>query len=130
MSVLLLTMGPSLSVTAIVPVAVVGFPATIAFSAVGAVGTATWVITSSSLPPEWDTALTIDDNTASLSTSEALQQGEFSVSLRVYDSNRNVISRTFTVTVVYPAASGIINLFEPWVVTPGDAADINLTELW
>ena len=130
MSILLLTMGPNLSITAELPQARVGEPAEAVFRAVGAVGLVTWRLVSSALPAEWTTVLDIDGSTASLSTGEALRQGAWPVTIFAADASRNPVVRTFDVLILPELPTGWLNLVDPWYVTPGDAVELNLKELW
>ena len=130
MSILLLTMGPNLSITAELPQSRVGEPAEVVFRAVGAIGLVTWRLVSSALPAEWTTSLDIDGSTASLSTGEALRQGSWPVTIFAADASRNPVVRTFDVLILPELPTGGLNLIDPWYAPPGDQANLNLTELW
>lgn len=98
MSTLLLTMGPQLGLVMDTPNLRVGEAGTIAFRAIGAIGSVKWTIVASDLPAEWGT-ITPDDAEATISTAEALEWGEYTITVRVVDSQRVPVLRTFTVWV-------------------------------
>ena len=100
MAILALTMGPSLGITMLPASLRVGESGTITFEAVGAVGSVTWRIVSSSLPAEWDTSLTPSGTSATLDTAEAEVFGTFVVTITASDENRHPVTRTFTILVV------------------------------
>ena len=125
MAILALTMGPSLGITMLPASLRVGEPGTITFEAVGAVGSVTWRIVSSSLPAEWDSSLTPSGTTATLDTAEAEVFGTFMVTIIASDENRHPVTRTFVILVV-PAP---VTIASPpgeysWIV--GTAVSVNL----
>lgn len=100
MSVLLLTMGPQLGITADLPVVGVGGAGVIRFRAIGAVGPVKWTLVDSTLPAEWDSALNPDGNAVTLTTADAETAGTFSVTVRAVDSARIPVVRSFDVRVM------------------------------
>lgn len=98
MSVVLLTMGPPLGLVMDTPALRVGEAGVITFRAVGAVGDVKWAVAASDLPAEWG-AITPDDEEATISTAEALEWGEYTITVRVVDSLRTPVLRTFSVWV-------------------------------
>ncbi len=98
MSVLLLTMGPPLGLVMDTPNLRVGEPGTITLRAPGALGDVKWAVVESDLPAEWGT-ITPDDTEATISTAEALEWGEYTITVRVVDSLRTPVLRTFSVWV-------------------------------
>lgn len=125
MKTLLLTMGPALGITAELPTdARVGEPATIRFRAVDVVGVPRWSLVSTTLPGEWDSALTIDGVDAVLETADAVQWGSFDVTVRCTDDNRVPVIRTFAVYVA-PAAIVVTGGTFEWAV--GSAVPDSLT---
>ena len=127
MSVLLLTMGPRLGLSMSLTPLVKGEPGTITFSAVGATGLPIYALVNSDLPPEWDSSLTLVDNTAQLSTAEARIGGYYDITVRVSDAARIPVVRTFTVFVFEPPPLDL-NLRLPWAQTTN--SDLNLTRGW
>lgn len=115
MSVLLLTMGPQLGLVMDTPALRVGEAGVITFRAVGAVGDVKWAVAASDLPAEWG-AITPDDEEATISTAEALEWGEYTITVRVVDSQRMPVMRTFAVWVepedITVAAGGT----QDWIV--------------
>lgn len=104
MSVLLLTMGPRLGIAMLPGYPRTREPAAISFKAVGAVGPVSWRLVSSTLPPEWTSALSIDGGgIASLSTPMAEIPGDFDVTVRAVDTLRMPVVRTFRVSVLAAA---------------------------
>lgn len=104
MSVLLLTMGPRLGIAMLPGYPRTREPAVVSFNAVGAVGPVSWRLVASTLPPEWDSALSIDgDGIASLSTPMAEIPGDFDVTVRAVDTLRMPVVRTFRVSVLAAA---------------------------
>lgn len=100
MSVLLLTMGPQLGITADLPVVAVGGAGVIRFRAVGATGPVKWTLVDSTLPPEWDSALNPDGNAVTLTTADAETAGTFSITVRAVDNARIPVVRSFGVRVM------------------------------
>lgn len=98
MSVLLLTMGPPLGLVMDTPNLRVGEPGTITLRAPGALGDVKWAVVESDLPAEWGT-ITPDDAEATISTAEALEWGEYTITVRVVDSQRMPVMRTFSLRV-------------------------------
>lgn len=98
MSVLLLTMGPPLGLVMDTPNLRVGEPGTITLRAPGALGDVKWAVVESDLPAEWGT-ITPDDTEATINTAEALEWGEYTITVRVVDSLRVPVLRTFSVWV-------------------------------
>jgi len=100
MSVLLLTMGPQLGITADLPAVAVGGAGVIRFRAIGASGPVKWTLVDSTLPAEWDSALNPDGNAVTLTTSDAETAGTFSVTVRAVDNARIPVVRSFDVRVM------------------------------
>jgi hypothetical protein len=95
---LLVTIGPQLAILyaeGTLPKANV----TITFTAVGYAGTLAWTLVSSDLPSEWDNALTVSGDTATLSATPALTGGTYSVTVEVVDSTRQPVRRTVPVVI-------------------------------
>lgn len=104
MSVLLLTMGPRLGIAMLPGYPRTREPAAVSFKAVGAVGEVSWRLVSSTLPPEWTSALSVDgEGIASLSTPMAEVPGDFEVTVRAVDTLRMPVVRTFRVSVLAAA---------------------------
>lgn len=100
MSVLLLTMGPQLGITAELPVVGVGGAGVIRFRAIGASGLVKWTLVDSTLPAEWDSALNPDGDAVTLTTSDAETAGAFRVTVRAVDNARIPVVRSFDVRVM------------------------------
>lgn len=115
MSVLLLTMGPQLGITADLPVVAVGGAGVIRFRAIGAAGPVKWTLVDSNLPAEWDSALNPDGNAVTLTTSDAETPGTFSVTVRAVDSARIPVVRSFDVRVMALPLT-ISGAFPEWTV--------------
>lgn len=115
MSVLLLTMGPQLGITADLPVVGVGGAGVIRFRAIGAIGPVKWTLVDSTLPAEWDSALNPDGNAVTLTTSDAETAGTFSVTVRAVDSARIPVVRSFDVRVMALPLT-IFGAFPAWEV--------------
>lgn len=98
MSVLLLTMGPQLGIVADIPALRVGEPGTITFKAVGSFGQVRWSIVGGDLPVEWGAIVPAGDE-ATVSTAEAIQWGDFEVTVRAVDDQRAPVVRTFSLRV-------------------------------
>lgn len=99
MSILLLTMGPQLSISMVTPDLNIGNPGTIVLRAVGAAGSVTWTLLSSSLPtPEWG-GLVSSGATATLNAANVLTPGAFTIRVRAVDSFRQPVEAEFTVRV-------------------------------
>lgn len=114
MSVLLLTMGPQLGITADLPVVGVGGAGVIRFRPVGAAGPVKWTLVDSTLPAEWDSALNPDGNAVTLTTSDAETAGTFSVTVRAVDSARIPVVRSFDVRVMALPLT-ISGAFPEWI---------------
>lgn len=115
MSVLLLTMGPQLGITADLLVVAVGGAGVIRFRAIGASGPVKWTLVDSTLPAEWDSALNPDGNAVTLTTSDAETAGTFSVTVRAVDNARIPVVRSFDVRVMALPLT-ISGAFPPWEV--------------
>lgn len=100
MSMLLLTMGPNLSIMADIPAVGVGSPGVIRFRPIGASGPVKWTLVDSTLPAEWDSALNPDGNAVTLTTADAETAGTFSVTVRAVDNARIPVARSFDVRVI------------------------------
>lgn len=98
MSILLLTMGPDLSITMDTPALRVGDPGTITLRAKGAVGQVKWVLAGTDLPAEWG-GIVANGNEATISTDEALEWGTYTITVRAYDASRMPVVRTFQLSV-------------------------------
>lgn len=98
MSALLLTMGPQLGIVADIPALRVGDPGTVTFRAIGSFGQVRWSIVGGNLPVEWGAIVPAGDE-ATISTAEALQWGDFEVTVRAVDDQRTPVVRTFRVWV-------------------------------
>ena len=104
MSTLLLTMGPRLGIAMLPGYPRTREPAVVSFKAVGAVGEVSWRLVSSTLPPEWTSALSVDgEGIASISTPMAEVPGDFEVTVRAVDTLRMPVVRTFRVSVLAAA---------------------------
>lgn len=100
MSMLLLTMGPQLSISMSAPNLSIGSPGTIVLRAVGAAGGVTWALISSDLPsPEWDSALTTSGATATLNAATIFTPGTYSFRVRAVDSFRQPVEAEFSVRI-------------------------------
>jgi len=98
MSALLLTMGPQLGIIADTPAVAVGGAGTITFKAVGSFGQVRWSIVGGDLPVEWGAIVPAGDE-ATVSTAEAIQWGDFEVTVRAVDDQRAPVVRTFSLRV-------------------------------
>lgn len=124
-----LTMGPQLGVAMDPFVGILGQPGTITLRAIDNAGPVTWTLLSSSLPMEWG-GLVPAGAVATMSAAELLTTGEFAVSVRIVDANRQPILFSFSVRVIHIPVSYDIHLHRPWSVPAGNAADLDLTEVW
>ena len=115
MSVLLLTMGPQLGITADLPVVGVGGAGVIRFLPIGAIGPVKWTLVDSTLPAEWDSALNPDGNAVTLTTADAETAGTFRVTVRAVDSSRIPVVRSFDVRVMALPLT-IAGAFPEWYV--------------
>ena len=115
MSMLLLTMGPNLSIMADIPTVGVGSPGVIRFRPIGAIGPVKWTLVDSTLPAEWDSALNPDGNAVTLTTADAETAGTFSVTVSAVDSARIPVVRSFEVRVMVLPLT-ISGAFPEWEV--------------
>lgn len=115
MSVLLLTMGPQLGITAYLPAVGVGGAGVIRFLPIGAIGPVKWTLVDSTLPAEWDSALNPDGNAVTLTTADAETAGTFRVTVRAVDSSRIPVVRSFDVRVMALPLT-IAGAFPEWEV--------------
>lgn len=112
---LLLTIGPQLTIASVPVPSIIGQPGAAEFRATGAVGPVRWTLVDSTLPAEWDDALTIVDGVASLSATELATPGAFTVTVRAVDTTRQPVQQTFAVRVIALPLS-VSGTVGPWTV--------------
>lgn len=111
----LVTAGPTLGLAGVVPAFALGAAASATFTAFGVVGAARITVAAETLPAEW-AFVDNGDGTGTLSTGSTLVAGEFSLTLRVVDANRQPVVRTFAVRVIALPVS-VSGTLDPFVVT-------------
>ncbi len=110
----LVTAGPTLGIAGVVPAFALGVAASATFTAFGFVGAARLSVTAETLPAEW-AFVDNGDGTATLSTAETLVAGDFAITVRVVDANRQPVVRTFPVRVIALPVS-VEGTLDPFVV--------------
>ena len=124
MSILLLTMGPQLSVMRVPTNIAIGNAGAVTFHAIGAVGPVTWTLLHSDLPGEWAGALTPAGNEASIIAGNVTTAGTYSVTVRAVDNSRQPVIYT-TQVVVMALPITISGVLSQW--TEGKAVTDTLT---
>lgn len=115
-SIVLMTIGPLLTIVPNIPPLFVGQAGAISFSSTGAEGLLRWTLVSSDLPGEWDAVLTIDAGVASLEAATLTTPGSYSVRVRLSDATRIPVEQTFGVRIVALPIE-VSGTLDEWTVT-------------
>lgn len=103
MLTMLLTIGKELTLSGTISNTPVGAVAAFLLTPVGGVEPYTTEILSEDLPPEWDISVN-DDGSVSITTSEAVTSGSFTMTFSLTDADRSpvLVTRTLAVTQSSP----------------------------